>query len=83
MDTDDLVLSFEQIERFRPIGTLTTIVELPYNAALALAGPSVRSTLEHIGGAVPFAPRRFRPFFVGFWLIHNRGGRIIDARPLT
>ena len=82
MNTDDLVLSFDDIQAIRPIGTLTAIVELPRNAAVALAGPSVRSTLEHIGDEVPIDSRRFRPFFVGFWLINNRNGRVLDSRPL-
>ncbi len=82
MDCDDLVLAFDQISAIRPIGALTTIVELRYNAAVALGGSSVRSTLEHVGDAVPVEPRRFRPFFVGFWLIHHRSGRILDSRPL-
>ncbi len=82
MSTDDLVLSFDHIETIRPVGTLSVVVELPRNAAIALAGPSVRSTLEHIGGAVAVEPRRFRPFFLGFWLIHHRNGRVSDSRPL-
>lgn len=82
MNADDLVLSFDQIEVIRPIGTLTAIIELPRNAAIALAGPSVRSTLELIGDVVQIEQRRFRPFFVGFWLANNRNGRILDSRPL-
>jgi len=82
MDADDLVLAFDQIRVIRPVGAITAIVELPHNAAVAVAGSSVRATLEHIGDAVPIAPRRFRPFFVGFWLIHHRSGRILDSRPL-
>lgn len=82
MDSDDLVLAFDQIRVIRPVGAISAIVELPYNAAVALVGSSVRATLEHVGDAVPVEPRRFRPFFVGFWLIHHRSGRILDSRPL-
>lgn len=82
MNSDDLVLAFDQIRVIRPVGAITAIVELPYGAAIALAGSSVRATLQHIGEAVPVEPRRFRPFFVGFWLIHERSGRILDSRPL-
>lgn len=82
MNCDDLVLAFDQIRVIRPIGAISAIVELPYGAAIALGGSSVRATLDHIGGAVPVEPRRFRPFFVGFWLIHHRSGRVLDSRPL-
>ena len=82
MDADDLVLAFDDIRSIRPVGAISAIVELPYNAAVALAGSSVRATLEHVDDAVPVEPRRFRPFFVGFWLIHNRSGRVLDSRPL-
>lgn len=82
MDADDLVLAFDQIRLIRPVGAITVVVELPYNAAVALAGVSVRTTLDQIGGAVNVAPHRFRPFFVGFWLIHHRSGRLMDSRPL-
>lgn len=82
MDVDDLVLSTDRIELLRPVGALTVIVELPYGAAIALAGPSVRSVLGLLGDAIPVAPHSFRPFFVGFWLITNRNSRIVDARPL-
>ena len=82
MNTDDLVLAFDEIRVIRPVGALSVIVELPYNAAIALAGTSVRATLQHAGDVVPVEPRRFRPFFVGFWLIHHRSGRILDSRPL-
>jgi len=82
MDADDLVLAYDEIRVICPVGALTAIVELPYNAAIALAGSSVRATLDHAGDVVHIEPRRFRPFFVGFWLIHHRSGRILDSRPL-
>jgi len=82
MDADDLVLAFDDIRLIRPVGTITAIVELPYNAAIALTGSSVRAALEHVEDTVPTEPRRFRPFFVGFWLIHHRSGRVLDSRPL-
>lgn len=82
MDADDLVLAYDQIRVIRPVGALSAIVELPHNAAIALAGSSVRATLNHVGDIVPIEPRRFRPFFLGFWLIHHRSGRILDSRPL-
>lgn len=81
MTVDDLVLSYERIDRLRPIGTMTVVVELPHRAAVALAGPAVRETLGH--APIDLAPRRFRPFFVNFWLIHNRTGRVDDSRPMT
>lgn len=83
LSTDDLVLSFDQIELLRPIGAMAVVVELPFDAAIALVGPSVGTTLAAMGDAVPVVPRRIRPFFVNFWLVHNRTGPIIDARPLT
>lgn len=82
LGVEDLVLSFEQISLIRPVGTMTAIVELPHRAAIALTGPSVRSTLAAAGDAVAVRPRRFRPFFVGFWLINQRSGRVYDSRPL-
>lgn len=78
----DLVLSFEQITSIRPVGLATAIVELPRGGAIALTGRSVRATLQHAAHAVTIEPRRFRPFFVNFWLIHHRDGRIEDARRL-
>ncbi len=80
MEVDDLVLAFEQVRSIRRVGLMTAIVELPHRAAVAFTGPTVHSTLEH--GAIPFAERRSRPFFVGFWLINHRSGRIHDSRPL-
>lgn len=82
MSADDIVLSYEQIIEIRPVGMWTALVELPFNSSLALAGPSVRATLEHVGDQVDIAARRFRPFFVGFWLVNNRNSRIVDARRL-
>lgn len=82
MGADDLVVSFEQIVTVRPVGIMSAIVELPHRAAIALTGPEVRATLAHAGTAVSFEPRRFRPFFVGFWLVNHRSGRVYDARPL-
>ncbi len=82
MGADDLVLSFEQIISIRPVGLMTAIVELPHGAAVALAGPSVLATLRHVRETVTIEPRRVRPFFVGFWLINHRSGRVRDARPL-
>ena len=80
MGVDDLVVSFEQISSIRPVGVMSAIVELPHRAAIALTGPSVRPTLEHT--SITFEPRRFRPFFVGFWIINHRSGRVYDSRPL-
>lgn len=82
MDADDLVLAFEDIRAIRPVGAISAVVELPYDAAIALAGSSVRATLRQAGDAVVFEPRSFRPFFLGFWLIHHRSGRVLDSRPL-
>lgn len=82
MGADDLVLALDEITCVRPVGLITAIIELPRGAAIALVGPGVRSTLAALEGAVPFAPRRFRPLFVGFWLINNRTGRLEDARTL-
>lgn len=82
MGTDDLVVSFDQIAVVRPVGIMTAILELPHRAAVALTGPAVRATLAHAGDAVVIDPRRFRPFFVGFWLVNHRGGRVYDSRRL-
>lgn len=79
---DDLVLSLDQIACVRPVGVMTAIIELPRATAIALVGPGVRSTLAGLEGEVAFEPRRFRPLFVGFWLINNRPGRLEDARTL-
>lgn len=78
----DLVLSFEQISSIRPVGFMSAIVELPRGAAIALTGRAVASTLQHAAHAVPIEHRHFRPFFVNFWLIHHRAGRVEDARRL-
>jgi len=75
-------VSFEQIITVRPVGIMTAIVELPHRAALAFTGRAVRATLANAGESVSFEPRRFRPFFVGFWLVNHRSGRVYDARPL-
>lgn len=82
MHVDDLVLSFTQMTSIRPVGAMTAIVELPHRAAVALSGPSVLAALKSAGESVTIEPRRFRPFFVGFWLINHRSGRVRDARPL-
>jgi hypothetical protein len=82
MDVDDLVLAFDQIRSIRPVGSMTVIVELPHRAAIALAGPSVLSALRHVDRALTIEPRRFRPFFVWFWLVNHRPGRVHDARRL-
>jgi hypothetical protein len=82
MHSDDLVVSFEQIVSVRPVGIMTAIIELPHRAAIALTGPAVRATLAHAGSAVSFEPRRFRPLFVGFWIVNHRGGRVYDSRRL-
>jgi hypothetical protein len=78
----DLVLSFEQITSIRPVGLATAIIELPRGGAIALTGRNVRATLQHAAHEVTIEPRRFRPFFVSYWLIHHRDGRIEDARRL-
>lgn len=83
MSAPDLVLAFETIEAYRPVGAMTVIVELPERAALALTGPAVRTTLAATDGSVPSERRRFRPFFVGFWLLGHRSGPIRDSRPLS
>ena len=82
MQVDDLVLSFEQIASIRPVGSITAIIELPHRAAVALTGPRVLATLRHAEGSVTIEPRRFRPLFVGFWLINHRSGRVHDSRQL-
>lgn len=82
MQGDDLVVSFEQISTIRPVGVMSMIIEMPRNAAIALTGPSVRATLRAAEGSVNIAPRQFRPFFMNFWLIHHRPGRVEDARRL-
>lgn len=82
VETDDLVLSFDQIESIRPVGSMTAIVELPHRAAVALTGPSVMATLRQAGDAVVIRPRSVRPFFVWFWLVSHRPGQVRDARPL-
>lgn len=82
MRVDDLYLSFEHVVAIRPVGTITAIVELPHRAAVALTGPAVLSTLRLAGDAVVFERRRLRPFFVGFWLINHRPGRVVDSRRL-
>lgn len=82
MQVDDLVLSFDQVASIRPVGSMTAIVELPHEAAIALTGPSVVATLRHANHVVGMEPRSFRPFFVWFWLVSHRPGRVLDARPL-
>lgn len=82
MRVDDLYLSFGEILAVRPVGTITAIVELPRRAAVALTGPGVLPTLRLAGDAIVFERRRLRPFFVGFWLINHRPGRVVDSRPL-
>lgn len=82
MGVDDLYLAFDDILAVRPVGTITAIVELPHRAACALTGPSVLSTLRRAGDAVVFERRHLRPFFVGFWLINHRPGRVVDSRPV-
>ena len=82
MQVDDLVLSFDQIVSVRPVGSMTAIVELPRNAAVALIGPAVLSALREAGGSIAIEARRLRPFFVGFWLISHRPGRVEDARTM-
>lgn len=82
MEVDDLVLAFDQVRSIRPVGSMTAIVELPYGAAVALTGPSVLETLRHADAALSFEPRRFRPFFVWFWLVNHRSGQVRDSRPL-
>ena len=82
MRADDLVLSFEQIESIRPVGTMTAIVELSRRSAIALTGPSVMTTLRHAGDALTIEPRSVRPFFVWFWVVSHRPGRVRDARSL-
>ena len=80
MQVDDLVLAFDQITSIRPVGAMTAIVELPHRAAVALIGPSVIASLRLAAPMVAIEPRRLRPFFVGFWLINHRPGRVVDAR---
>lgn len=82
MQVDDLVLSFDQVASIRPVGSMTAIVELPHRAAIALTGPSVIATLRRVEDVVVIEPRSFRPFFVWFWLVSYRPGRVLDARPL-
>lgn len=82
MQVDDLVLSFDQIASIRPVGAMTAIVELPRRAAVALTGPAVMTTLRQADDAVTLEARRLRPFFVGFWLISHRPGRVQDARSM-
>jgi hypothetical protein len=82
MRVDDLYLSFERIVSIRPVGAITAIVELPHDAAIALTGPSVSATLGRAADRVRIEPRRVRPFFVGFWLINHRPGRVLDDRPV-
>lgn len=83
MSVDDLVLGVDDVVALRPVGAMTVIVELRRDAAIALAGPSVRSTLDLWSAEVPRDARRLRPFFVNFWLIHNRTGRVQDSRPMS
>lgn len=82
MHVDDVVLAFDQIESIRPVGSMSAIVELPHRAAIALTGPSVVATLRRAGDEVVIEPRRLRPFFVWYWLVSHRPGRVRDARPL-
>lgn len=83
MGVDDLVIGTADITALRPVGTMTVVVELPRRAAIALAGPSVRETMALWGDEVRTHERRFRPFFVNFWLIHNRTGWVEDSRPMS
>lgn len=82
VQADDLVIALDDIDRLRPVGTISVVIELPHQAAVAVAGPRVREALSSVGDRVRIEPRQFRPFFVNFWLIHNRTGRIEDARRL-
>lgn len=82
MDVDDLVIAVDEIVRMRPVGLMTVIVELSHDAAVAFTGRAVRATLRHVDASVPVEPRRYRPFFVGFWLVNHRTGRVYDSRPL-
>lgn len=83
MDVDDLVLGADDIDALRPVGAMAVIVELPHRAAVAVAGPAVRDALRAWEDRIPVEQRSFRPFFVNFWLIHNRTGRVLDSRPMN